>query len=143
MAVITLTAAAAPVTGANGIIGAVASTPTTSLGIAGIKAAANSNGQNSAAYTYAGGAGAGDTIDNANLLKGVSTKSRLYSFLTAQYLDQAALDAEIAALGIVQSTNGGTALRLVTAGNAVPTATINGTVATGSIRIALGAAISI
>lgn len=119
--VIALTAAAAP------------------AAIAGIKSGANVNGVNSAAYTYANGAGALDTIDNTELKKGVSTTSRLYAFLDTSFATQAALDAAVAALGIVVSSNGGTAFRFVTAAPGKPTATMNGAVATGSLRIALGA----
>lgn len=118
---LTLTAAAAPVA------------------IAGLKLGANSNGQNSAGYTYAGGApGAGDTIANAELLKGVATGSRLYSFLTTSFANQAALDATVAALGVVVSANGADTFRFVTAAPGVPTATITTAVATGAIRVSIG-----
>lgn len=121
MAALTLTAAAAPVA------------------IAGLKVGANSNGQNSAAWTYAGGApGAGDTIANAELLKGVATGSRLHAFLTTAYANQAALDATCAALGVMSDANGAVALRFITAGAAAPTATITTAAATGSIRVSIG-----
>jgi hypothetical protein len=143
MAVIVLTAAASPtIVGANGVVGDAASTPTSANTLAGVAAGSNSNGVNSAAYTYANGAGAGDTIASAELLKGVATNSRLYSFLSTSFVDQASLDKEIAALGIIVSSNGGTAFRFITAAPGVPTATMNGTVATGALRISLAASIS-
>lgn len=118
---LTLTAAAAPVA------------------LAGLKVGANSNGSNSAGYTYAGGApGAGDTIANAELLKGVATTSRLYSFLSTSFATQAALDAACAALGVMSDANGATAIRFVTAAPGVPTATVTTVTATGSIRVSIG-----
>lgn len=120
MAALTLTAAAAPVA------------------LAGLKAGANSNGANSAAWTFAGGApGAGDTIANAELLKGVSTTSRLYSFLSTSFATQAALDAACAALGVISDGNGASAVRFVTAAPGVPTATCTTAAATGSLRLSI------
>lgn len=104
--------------------------------LAGLKDLANSNGSNSAAYTYAGGAGAGDTIANVELLKGVATTSRLFAFLSFSYATQADLDATVAALGVINSVNGGTALRFITAAPGVPTATVTTAAATGAIRVA-------
>lgn len=135
---LTLTAAAMPVTGANGVVGDVASTPTTALGLAGVPASSNSNGTNGAAWTFSNGApGAGDTIANAQLLKGVPAASRLYAFLNTSFVDQAALDAAWAALGGIASVNGGSAFRLITAAPGVPTATVTTAAATGALRIAI------
>jgi hypothetical protein len=147
MAALTLTAAAMPQVGANDVVGDVASTPTSYV-FDGVKAGKNSNGTNSASYTFASGSVGADTIANAELLKGVydsatqiASSPRLYEFLSASYVTQVALDAAIAALGIVQSSNGASLLRFVTAAPGVPTATITTQAATGSIRIALGASI--
>lgn len=107
--------------------------------LAGVKAGGNSNGNNSAGYTYAGGTpGAGDTIANAELLKGVSTTSRLYALLSKSYATQAALDSDLAALGVNVSVNGGSAFRFVTAAPGVPTATVTTASAAGSLRVSLG-----
>ncbi len=144
MAALTLTAAASPlIVGADGVVGNAASTPTSVNTLAGVAAGSNSNGVNSAAYTFAGGApGAGDTIASVQLLKGVATNSRLYSFLSSSFVDQATLDAEIAALGIIVSSNGGSVFRFITAAPGVPTATMTTAAATGSLRISLAASIS-
>lgn len=123
MAALTLTAAAMP----------AAAGP-----LAGVMDLANSNGDNSAAWTYAGGApGAGDTIDNANLVKGVATNSRLFAVLNRTWTDQAELDGALAALGFMSSANGASALRLITAGAAKATATITTAAATGAIRVSI------
>jgi hypothetical protein len=120
MAALTLTAAAAPVAVADVAVGA------------------NSNGTNSAAWTYAGGApGAGDTIANAELLKGVSASSRLYAFFSKSYATQADLDGTVAALRVMSSGNGASALRFVTAAPGVPTATVTTASATGAIGVSL------
>ena len=109
----------------------------------GVASGANSNGDNSAGYTFANGApGAADTIANAELLKGVATTSRLYSFLSQSYLTQAALDATVAAVGLVVSTSSGSLFRLITAAPGVPTATITTSAATGALRIEIGQSIS-
>lgn len=121
MAVITLTAASNP---------AIANTL--------LKTAGTSNGNNSAGWTYAGGVGAADTIANAEFLKGLPTKCRLRTFFETIFATQLELDAAVAALGVNISTNGGTLVRLITAAPGVPTATITGTIATGSLRISLG-----
>lgn len=121
-AALTLTAAAAP------------------AALAGVKSGGSINGNNSAGYTYAGGTpGAGDTIANAELIKGVPTTSRLYAFLSRSYATQLELDQMAAALGLVMSCNGGSALRLITAAPGVPTATVTTAAATGSLRLSLGA----
>ena len=121
---LTLTAAAAP------------------AAIAGIKSGANSNGANSAAYTFANGTpGALDTIDNTELKKGVSTTSRLYAFLDTSFATQAALDAAVAALGIMSDGNGASVVRFVTAAPGKPTATCTTAAATGSLRVSLAASI--
>ncbi len=122
MAALTLTAAAAPV----------------AVEGAGLAVGASSNGANSAAWTFSGGApGAGDTIANAELLKGVSASSRLYAFLSKSYATQADLDGTCAALGVLSSGNGASALRFVTAAPGVPTATVTTAAATGALRVAL------
>lgn len=107
--------------------------------LAGLKDGANSNGANSAAYTFAGGApGAGDTIANAELLKGVVSGSRLAAFLSTSFASQADLDGAIAALGVIASANGADAFRFVTAAPGVPTATVTTAAATGAIRVSVG-----
>lgn len=128
MAVLTFTAAALP--------SAVAP-------LSGVASGANSNGTNSAAWTYAGGApGAGDTIANAELLKGVAASSRLYAFLSTSFASQADLDATIAALGVNVSTQSSTSFRFITAAPGVPTATLTTAAATGAVRISIAASIS-
>jgi hypothetical protein len=123
---------------ANALTLTAAALPAAVGPLAGLKDLANSNGSNSAAWTYSGGApGAGDTIANAQLLAGVSTTSRLYSFLSFNYATQADLDATIAALGVVVSTQSATALRFITAAPGVPTATITTVAATGAIRLSI------
>ena len=108
--------------------------------IAGVKSGGNTNGNNSAGYTFVGGTpGAADTIANAELLKGVSATSRLYAFLSRSYATQADLDAAAAALGLITQVNGGSVLRLITAAPGVPTATVTTAAATGSMRLSLGA----
>ncbi len=107
--------------------------------IAGVKAAGNINGNNSAGYTFAGGTpGALDTISNAELLKGVPTVSRLRTFLATSFATQADLNAAIAALGIIVFTHDASTFRFITAAPGVPTATLTTIAATGAIRIALG-----
>ncbi len=147
MAVLTLTAASMPEVDAAGVVGGAALPKVKSFD--GVKSGSNSNGSNSAAYTFAGGSSGADTIDNVNLLKGVtaagtrSTKSsRLYKFLSSSYQTQADLDAAVASLGILTSGNAASALRFITAAPGVPTATVTTAAATGSSRIALGASIS-
>jgi hypothetical protein len=105
--------------------------------LAGVVDAANSNGANSAAYTFAGGSVGADTIANAELLKGVATTSRLYAFLSTSFASQADLDATIAALGIIAHTQSASLFRFVTAAPGVPTATATTAVATGAVRIAM------
>lgn len=113
----------------------------TPAALAGVKSGGNVNGNNSAGYTFAGGTpGAADTIANAELLKGVSTTSRLYAFLSRSYATQVELDQMAAGLGLVTQCNGGSAFRLITAAPGVPTATVTTAAATGSLRLALGAA---
>ena len=105
--------------------------------VAGVLLAGNSNGINTAAWTYSGGAvGAADTIANAELLKGVSLRSRLYTFLSTNHGTTAQTEAAFAALGGHVGTHGGTLFRFI--GGAVPTATMTTATAAGSIRIALG-----
>ena len=106
--------------------------------LAGLKDLANSNGSNSAAWTFAGGSVGADTIANAELLKGVSTTSRLYAFLNNSFATQADLDATIAALGVNVSAQGGSLFRFVTAAPGVPTATVTTAVATGAVRVSIG-----
>lgn len=94
-------------------------------------------GNNSGSWTFAGGSTGADTIANAELLKGLDAASRIYAVLSPSYATQAALDAALAAAGLLQSANGASLLRLVTAAPGVPTATITTAAATGSLRIAL------
>ena len=123
---------------ANALTLTAAALPAAVGPLAGLKDLANSNGSNSAAWTYSGGApGAGDTIANAQLLAGVATTSRLYSFLSFNYATQADLDATIAALGVVVSTQSATGLRFITAAPGVPTATITTVAATGAVRLSI------
>jgi hypothetical protein len=104
--------------------------------VAGVLGTGNSNGINSAAWTYANGApGAADTIANAELLKGVSLRSRLYTFLSTNHGTTAQTEAAFAALGGHVGTHGGTLFRFI--GGAVPTATMTTATATGSVRISL------
>jgi hypothetical protein len=122
---LTLTAAALPSANAASVLGVAAS--------------GNVNGDSSAGWTFAGGAsGAGDTIANAELLKGVPANSRLYSFLSQSYLTQAALDNAVAALGLVVNANGASSLRLITAAPGVPTATVTTAAATGALVLKIG-----
>lgn len=119
VAALTLTAASAPVA------------------VAGLRAGQSANGLHSAGWTYAGGTpGIGDTIANAELLKGVNTRSRLYTFLTKVYANQAAVDADAAALGLNISMNGCSSFLFLAAGGAV-TATVTTVAATGSIRMSM------
>lgn len=128
---------------ANALTLTAAAMPAAVGPLAGVIDAANSNGGNSAAWTYAGGApGAGDTIANAELLKGVSTTSRLYAFLSKSYATQADLDATIAALGVMVSAQSASSFRFVTAAPGVPTATATTAVATGAIRVSIAASIA-
>lgn len=123
MAVLTLTAASMP----------AAVGP-----LCGVPDFGNSNGDNSAAWTFSVVApGAGDTITNAELLKGVVVGSRMRAFLSTSFASQADLDAAVAALGIIASGNGSSSLRFVTAAPGVPTATVTTAAATGSIRVAM------
>lgn len=123
---LTLTAAAMPV--ANGPL-------------AGVIDGANSNGANSAAYTYANGApGAADTISNAQLLTGVTAAKspRLRAFLTATFADADAADAAWAALGGSASVTGGHSLEWVATASVV-SAKMTTVKATGTIRLSVGA----
>ena len=122
---LTLTAAAMPV--ANGPL-------------AGVIDGANSNGANSAAYTYANGApGAADTIDNANLLAGVTAarSPRLHAFLTATFANAAAANAAWAALGGSVAFTGAHSLAWVAAASTV-SATCTTTATTGTLRLSVG-----
>jgi hypothetical protein len=105
----------------------------------GLASGANSNGDNSAGWTYANGApGAADTITNVELLKGVATTSRLYAVLSQSYATQAALDAALAAVNASVTVNGGSVFRFITAAPGVPTATVTTAAATGSIVVRIG-----
>jgi hypothetical protein len=121
---------------ANALTLTAASQPAASTGVGGLKTGGNSNGINSAAWTYAGGAGALDTIANAELLKGVDTRSRLYTFLTKVYADQAAVDSDMAALGVVTYANGGSNFLFLANAGAV-TATFTCVAATGMLRVSM------
>ena len=126
---LTLTAAALPTANASRVLG--------------IAASGNSNGDSSAGYVFSGGAsGAGDTIDNANLLVGVNAGGRLYNFLSQSYATQAALDNAIAAVGLTVSVNSGSSFRLITAAPGVPTATVTTAAATGALRLEIGQSVS-
>lgn len=115
-----------------------ASMPATVGPLAGVADFGNSNGDNSAAWTFSGGApGAGDTIANAELKKGAAITSRLYAFLNTTFATQADLDATVAALGILASGNGSSSLRFITAAPGVPTATVTTAAATGALRVAM------
>jgi hypothetical protein len=128
MAVLTFTAAAMPVA---------------LDGLAGVASGANSNGVNGAAYSFTGGSGGADTAANAELLKGVATSSRLYSFLTTSFATQAALDQAAAALGIVASGSNVAGIRFVTAAPGVPDATVATiSVAGGAVRLSISQSIS-
>lgn len=123
---------------ANALTLTAAAMPAANGPLAGVIDGANVNGNNSAGYTYAGGApGAGDTIANAELLKGLDAQSRLYEVLSESYADQASLDAAFAAVGLMAHVNGGSALRFITAAPGVPTATVTTAAATGSLRISI------
>ena len=114
-----------------------AAAPAASAGIAGLRTNSNFNGINSAAWTYAGGTpGAGDTIANAELVKGVDVRSRLYTFLTKVYAAQADVDSDMAALGMNVFVNGGAAFLFLAAGGAV-TAQMTTVAAAGMIRLSM------
>lgn len=127
MAVITLTAAAMP----------AAVGP-----LAGVVDDANSNGTNGAAYTFAGGAGAGDTITNTELKKGVAASSRLFALLDTNFASQADLDATVAALGFIASVQNGSTFRLLREAVGGPSATVTAGGATGALRIAIAQSVS-
>lgn len=95
------------------------------------------SGNNSASWTFSGGSSGADVIDNASLIAGLPSGSRIAEILTPSYATQAALDLALASAGLIQSANGGSLLRLVTAAPGVPTATITTAAATGSLRLAL------
>lgn len=125
---------------ANALTLTAAAMPAAAGPLAGVIDNANSNGVNSAAWTFANGApGAADTIANAELLKGVSTTSRLYAFLNRTWTNQAELDGAAAALGLNVTVNGGTLFYLTTAGAAKCTATVTTAIATGAIRMSIAA----
>lgn len=124
---------------ANALTLTAAAMPAAAGPLAGVIDSANSNGQNSAGWSFSNGAtGAADTIANAELLKGVGTGTRLYAFLNRTWTDQAELDGAAAALGFMVSVNGGSLFYLVTAGNAKATATMTTAAATGMIRASIG-----
>jgi hypothetical protein len=125
---------------ANALTLTAAALPAANVSLAlGVASGANSNGDNSAGWTFAGGAsGAGDTIANAELLKGVATTSRLYSFLSQSYATQAALDAALAAVNASVTVNSGTSFRFITAAPGVPTATVTTAAATGALTVRIG-----
>lgn len=128
---------------ANALTFTAAAMPAAAGPLAGVIDGANSNGQNSAAWTFSNGApGAADTIAAAQLAKGLVSGSRLHAFLTATYGSQADLDDAAAALGLMVTTNGGSLFRLLRAVGAAPTATMTTAATTGmvSMRIAASAA---
>lgn len=111
--------------------------------LAGVPAGANTNGGNSAAYSFTGGSGGVDTVTNADLKLGVDVNSRLYAFLDKNYATQVELDQTVAALGVIGSGSNVAGVRFVTAAPGKPTgsvATIS--IAGGALRIALAASIS-
>ena len=111
--------------------------------LAGVPASGNSNGSNSAAWSFTGGSGGVDTVANAELLKGVSVDSRLYAFLSKSYATQADLDQTVAALGVLASGSNVAGVRFVTAAPGVPTASVATiSVAGGAVRVSLAASIS-
>lgn len=112
-----------------------ASAPAT---LAGVLAGRNSNGDSSAAWTFSTGSNGVESIPNAQLLAGVSSRSRLYAFLSRSYASQAELDSYIAALGISIHVSGGTSCRLITAGSAAPTITFTSTATSGYVRLSVG-----
>lgn len=95
------------------------------------------SGHNSASWSFAGGSTGADTIANSELIAGLPAGSRILALLSPSYATQAALDQAVAEAGVIQSANGGSLFRLVTAGPGVPTATITTAGATGACRIAL------
>jgi len=124
---------------ANALTLTAAAMPAAAGPLAGVIDSANSNGQNSAGWSFSNGAtGAADTIANAELLKGVGTGTRLYAFLNRTWTDQAELDGAAAALGFMVSVNGGSLFYLITGGNAKATATMTTAAATGMIRASIG-----
>lgn len=128
---------------ANALTFTAAAMPAAAGPLAGVADGGNVNGDNSGAWTYAGGAvGAADTVANAQLVKGLATTSRIYAFLNRTWTDQAELDGAMAALGVTVSTQGCSLFYLTTAGNAKATATATTQVATGAVRIALTASIA-
>ena len=124
---------------ANALTFTAAAMPAAAGPLAGVIDAANSNGQNSAGWSFSNGAtGAADTVANAELVKGVGTNTRLYAFLNRTWTDQAELDGAAAALGMMVSVNGGSLFYLITAGNAKATATMTTAAATGMVRMSIG-----
>lgn len=94
-------------------------------------------GNNSVSYSFSGGSTGADTVSNAELITGLDANSRIAALLTPSYATQAALDQAIAEAGVIQSANGGSLFRLITAAPGVPTATVTTAGATGALRIAL------
>lgn len=101
--------------------------------LCGVPDNANSNGDNSVAYVTSNGAGAGDTIANAELLKGLSTNSRMYAFLSRNFASQADLDAAAAALGFNASVMNGSMFHLVREAVGGPSATLTGVAGQASV----------
>ena len=132
---------------ASAVLSAAAA-PATIPGL--IKSGANSNGNNSASWTFTDGApGAGNLISNADLQKGVSTTSRLGILFNTVFTDivagataQQQLDAAVAALGLAYSGYGIDQLRLVVVSGNKLSATATTSQAAGHLRISLAASIS-
>lgn len=128
---------------ANALTLTAAAMPAAAGPLAGVVDNANVNGDNSAAWTFAGGApGAADTIAAAQLAKGLVAGSRIKAFLTATYASQADLDDAAAALGLLITTNGGSLFRLLRAVGAAPTATMTTAAATGMISMRIAASVA-
>lgn len=110
-----------------------------------IKTGSNSNGANSATWTFADPApAAGNTIANAELQKGVSSTSRLGILLNTVFTDilagataQQQLDAAVAALGMSYSGYGIDQFRLVVVSGNKPTATATTSQTSGYLRVSL------
>jgi hypothetical protein len=123
---------------ANALTFTAAAMPAANGPLAGVIDGANSNGDNSGAWTYAGGApGAADTIANAELLKGLDTGSRLYEVLSESYATIVAMEAAFAAVGLMVYTQGASLFYFTNAAPGVPTATCTTQVATGAVRISI------
>lgn len=100
-------------------------------------------GDNTNTLTFAGGSRGveRDTIANAELLKGLATTSRLYTFLTTAYASKAAAEAALAAAG-GHVTGDGLLMFEITASASVPSLVVITTGTTGTLRFAIGHSLS-